>query len=83
MSPVLRLENVTKRYGQTLAVDRVSFTAEPGRLFGLLGPNGAGKTSTIRMITHITAPDRGTVTLGGEPVSPATQRRMGYLPEER
>lgn len=83
MSPVLRLENVTKRYGQTLAVDRVSFTAEPGRLFGLLGPNGAGKTSTIRMIAHITAPDRGTITLGGEPVSPATQRRMGYLPEER
>ena len=83
MNPVLRLENVTKRYGQTLAVDGVSFTAEPGRLFGLLGPNGAGKTSTIRMITHITAPDRGTVTLGGEPVGPATQRRMGYLPEER
>ncbi|MEM6326447.1 MAG: ATP-binding cassette domain-containing protein [Bacteroidota bacterium] len=83
MPPVLRLENVTKRYGQTLAVDGVSFTAEPGRLFGLLGPNGAGKTSTIRMIAHITAPDAGTITLGGEPVSPATQRRMGYLPEER
>ncbi len=83
MNPVLRLENVTKRYGETLAVDGVSFTAEPGRLFGLLGPNGAGKTSTIRMIAHITSPDSGTVTLGGEPVSPATQKRMGYLPEER
>ena len=83
MSPVLRLENVTKRYGQTLAVDGVAFTAEPGRLFGLLGPNGAGKTSTIRMIAHITSPDAGTITLGGEPVSQATQRRMGYLPEER
>ena len=83
MDPVLRLENVTKRYGQTLAVDGVSFTAEPGRLFGLLGPNGAGKTSTIRMIAHITSPDSGTVTLGGEPVSAATQKRMGYLPEER
>ncbi|MEM1054765.1 MAG: ATP-binding cassette domain-containing protein [Bacteroidota bacterium] len=83
MAPVLRLNNVTKRYGQTLAVDGVSFTAEPGRLFGLLGPNGAGKTSTIRMIAHITAPDSGTITLGGKAVSPATQRRMGYLPEER
>ena len=83
MGPVLCLENVTKRYGQTLAVDGVSFTAEPGRLFGLLGPNGAGKTSTIRMITHITAPDTGRITLGGEPVSANTQRRMGYLPEER
>ena len=83
MAPALRLENVTKRYGQTLAVDGVSFTAEPGRLFGLLGPNGAGKSSTIRMITYITTPDAGTVTLGGVAAGPETQRRMGYLPEER
>ena len=83
MSSALRLENVTKRYGKTLAVDSVSFTAEPGRLFGLLGPNGAGKSSTIRMVTYITTPDQGTVTLGGEPVGPASQARMGYLPEER
>ena len=83
MSAPLRLDAVTKRYGQTVAVDRVSFTAEPGRLFGLLGPNGAGKSSTIRMITFITTPDEGAVTLGGQPVGPETQRRMGYLPEER
>ncbi len=83
MSTALRLENVTKRYGETTAVDGVSFTAEPGRLFGLLGPNGAGKTSTIRMVTYITTPDSGTITLGGEPVGRASQERMGYLPEER
>ena len=83
MSPVLCLENVTKRYGQTAAVDGVSFSAEPGRLVGLLGPNGAGKTSTLRMVTAITTPDAGRVTLGGETVGPASQRRMGYLPEER
>lgn len=83
MPPVLCLENVTKRYGETTAVDGVSFTAEPGRLVGLLGPNGAGKTSAIRMITAITAPDSGRITLGGETVGPASQRRMGYLPEER
>lgn len=80
---MLCLENVTKRYGDTVAVDGVSFTAEPGRLVGLLGPNGAGKTSTIRMVTAITTPDTGRITLGGETVGPATQRRMGYLPEER
>ena len=83
MTAALCLENVTKRYGQTVAVDGVSFTAEPGRLFGLLGPNGAGKTSTIRMVTNITTPDEGTITLGGTPVGPASQARMGYLPEER
>jgi ABC-2 type transport system ATP-binding protein len=83
MAPTLRLENVTKRYGKTVAVDGVSFTAEPGRLFGLLGPNGAGKSSTIRMVTFITTPDEGAVTLGGDRVGPESQRRMGYLPEER
>lgn len=80
---MLRLENVTKRYGGTLAVDSVSFEAQPGRLVGLLGPNGAGKTSTIRMVTAITVPDTGRITLNGETVGRETQRRMGYLPEER
>ncbi|NNF59362.1 MAG: ATP-binding cassette domain-containing protein [Rhodothermaceae bacterium] len=79
----LAVEQVTKRYERVLAVDSVSFVAEPGRIFGLLGPNGAGKTSTIRMIAYITVPDAGTITLGGQPVGPATQQRMGYLPEER
>ncbi|MEM6784167.1 MAG: ATP-binding cassette domain-containing protein, partial [Bacteroidota bacterium] len=80
---MLHVDHVVKRYGSFTAVDGVSFKAERGRIFGLLGPNGAGKTSTIRMITHITVPDAGTVTLSGQPVGPASQRRMGYLPEER
>ncbi|MEL6705385.1 MAG: ATP-binding cassette domain-containing protein [Bacteroidota bacterium] len=80
---MLHVDQVVKRYGSFTAVDGVSFTAEPGRIFGLLGPNGAGKTSTIRMITCITVPDAGSVTLGGQSVGPASQRRMGYLPEER
>ena len=85
--PLLQVEHVTKRFGEgrsaVLAVDDVSFRAEPGRIFGFLGPNGAGKTSTIRMITFITTPDAGRITVGGRPVGPATQARMGYLPEER
>jgi ABC-2 type transport system ATP-binding protein len=55
----------------------------PGRIFGLLGPNGAGKTTTIRMIVGITEPDEGRVELFGQPVGPAAQNRIGYLPEER
>ncbi|MCA0269163.1 MAG: ATP-binding cassette domain-containing protein [Bacteroidetes bacterium] len=81
--PLLEVENVTKRYGAFTAVDGVSFTAQPGRILGLLGPNGAGKTSTIRMITRITTPDEGAIRIGGEPLGPQHQRRMGYLPEER
>ena len=79
----LSVENVTKRYGTTVAVDDVSFEAEPGRILGLLGPNGAGKTSTIRMITYIMVPDAGTVRYEGQTVGPWSQQRMGYLPEER
>ncbi|PSQ84968.1 MAG: ABC transporter [Bacteroidetes bacterium QS_3_64_15] len=73
---------MTKRYGDTLAVDDVSFEAEPGRILGLLGPNGAGKTSTIRMITYIAVPDTGAVRYDGREVGPWSQQRMGYLPEE-
>ncbi len=80
---MLRLSNVTKRYSTKVAVDSVSFDVEPGRIYGLLGPNGAGKTSTIRMITYITTPDEGKITLDGKPVGAWSQRRMGYLPEER
>ena len=79
----LHVSDVVKTYGATTAVDHVSFSAAPGRILGLLGPNGAGKTSTIRMITHITMPDSGSVTYEGKPVGPWSQQRMGYLPEER
>jgi ABC-2 type transport system ATP-binding protein len=78
----LDVSNVTKRYGDTVAVDNVSFAAEPGRILGLLGPNGAGKTTTIRMITYIAVPDAGTVRYDGREVGPWSQQRMGYLPEE-
>jgi ABC-2 type transport system ATP-binding protein len=79
----LRVENVTKRYGEFTAVDSISFDVRAGRVFGFLGPNGAGKTTTIRMIVGITAPDEGKIELFGEHVSPKLQDRIGYLPEER
>lgn len=81
--PELSLEHVTKRYGDKVAVNDISFKAKPGRVLGLLGPNGAGKTSTIRMITYITIPDTGQVLFDGKKVGPWSQERMGYLPEER
>ncbi len=82
MHPLV-VDGVRKQYEGTLAVDDVSFEAQPGRILGLLGPNGAGKSSTIRMITYITTPDTGRIRFGGEDVGPGTQARMGYLPEER
>lgn len=79
----LRLENVTKAYSGKVAVNDVSFGIPRGSIFGLLGPNGAGKTSMIRMITGITAPDKGKILFDGEPLSPAHIARTGYMPEER
>src|SRR4051812_17776226 len=83
VAPTLSVRNVTKRFGDFVAVDDLSFEVRPGRVFGFLGPNGAGKTTTIRMIVGITAPDEGSIELYGQPVSRALQDRIGYLPEER
>src|SRR5688572_2645265 len=80
---ILRLDQVTKRYKDHVAVDNVSFEVQPGTIFGMLGPNGAGKTSTIRIITTITGPDSGSVYFQGELLNKSHPSRMGYLPEER
>jgi ABC-2 type transport system ATP-binding protein len=79
----LRVENVTKRFGEFTAVEGLSFEVKAGRVFGFLGPNGAGKTTTIRMIVGITAPDEGKIEIFGEDFSGDLQNRIGYLPEER
>ncbi len=79
----LRVEHVTKRYGEFTAVNDISFDVRAGRIFGFLGPNGAGKTTTIRMIVNITAPDDGKIELFGHRMSSDLQNRLGYLPEER
>ncbi|KQZ09600.1 ABC transporter ATP-binding protein [Agromyces sp. Root1464] len=80
---MLELHDVTKRYGERLALDHVSFTVGDGRLTGFVGGNGAGKTTTMRIILGVLASDEGTVTLGGEVLTTADRRRFGYMPEER
>ncbi|MCG2590590.1 ABC transporter ATP-binding protein [Rhodohalobacter sulfatireducens] len=79
----IEVENLSKTFGKTVAVDDVSFEAQRGRIFGLLGPNGAGKTTTIRMINYIIPQDSGKITIQGVRVSPKTQKMIGYMPEER
>lgn len=80
---ILDVRNITKKFGDFTAVDRVSFSVEPGRIFGILGPNGAGKTTSIRMMNYITIPDEGDILIKGIPVGRATQPLIGYMPEER
>jgi ABC-2 type transport system ATP-binding protein len=79
----VKLDQVTKRFGEFTAVQDLSLTVRAGRVFGLLGPNGAGKTTTIRMIVNITVPDSGSISLFGRKIDAQLQDRIGYLPEER
>jgi ABC-2 type transport system ATP-binding protein len=79
----VKVENVTKRFGDFTAVQDLSISVRAGRIFGLLGPNGAGKSTSIRMVVNITAPDSGTIELFGRKIDNQLQDRIGYLPEER
>jgi ABC-2 type transport system ATP-binding protein len=62
---MIHVENLTKRFKETLAVDSLSLDVSEGEVFGFLGPNGAGKTTTVRMLTSLIAPTSGTATVGG------------------
>jgi ABC-2 type transport system ATP-binding protein len=64
---MLEVDSLTKRFGSTLAVDGLSFKAEPGRVLGFLGPNGAGKTTTLRTLLGLTIPTSGSATVDGRP----------------
>ena len=82
--PVVETRDLTKRYGDLVAVDRLNFQLYEGEIFGLLGPNGAGKTTAILMMMGLTEPTSGTVrVLGYDPVRQPLEvkRRVGYLPE--
>lgn len=81
---MIKVENVSKLFGNFRAVDGISFSIQTGEIVGLLGPNGAGKTTTMRMISGFLEPDSGTVKIDGldvlkNPVE--TKRKIGYMPE--
>jgi ABC-2 type transport system ATP-binding protein len=78
---MIEARGLTKRYGDTLAVDGLSFTIEPGEITGFLGPNGAGKTTTMRLILGLDAPTSGSVTVNGKPFAEAAHpmREVGAL----
>ncbi len=80
---MLKVENVTKYYGDFKAVDNLSFTVDKGEIFGLLGLNGAGKTTTFRMIMGLLTPDNGNITLNGKKIDYTQTDKIGFLTEER
>ncbi|HEV8113287.1 MAG TPA: ABC transporter ATP-binding protein [Planctomycetota bacterium] len=82
---MIEVAEISKRYGETVAVDRVSFTAPRGAIFGLLGPNGAGKSTTIGCISGLVAPSAGRVSVLGHDVATdarAAKAALGIVPQE-
>jgi ABC-2 type transport system ATP-binding protein len=79
---VLELKGLTRRYGDVVALDDLSFTVAEGQLFGFVGPNGAGKTTAMRIILGVLEPDTGQVRWRGQPITDEIRRRVGYLAED-
>ncbi|HEY9462434.1 MAG TPA: ABC transporter ATP-binding protein [Vicinamibacterales bacterium] len=82
---MLTASNLSRRFGDRLAIDDVSFTLEPGEIFALLGPNGAGKTTTLRILAGLIAPTTGSVEIDGQRMGPQSapqlRSRIGFLTE--
>ena len=84
-APLIEAHDLTKRYGEFVAVDGIDFSVERGETFGFLGPNGAGKSSTMRMIGAVSPPSGGTLrVLGGDPErdGPGIRSRLGVVPQD-
>lgn len=85
MAGAIDIRDVTKRYGNFTAVDRLNLDIQPGELFAFLGPNGAGKTTTIKMIAGLLLPDSGTVHLCGHPMGRdgrQAKAQLAYVPDQ-
>lgn len=82
---MIKVEHLTKRYGELLAVDDISFTIDDKHIYGFLGPNGAGKSTTMNIMAGCLSPSEGSVTIDGFDILQQPQqakRRIGYLPEQ-
>jgi ABC-2 type transport system ATP-binding protein len=81
---ILETIQLSRSFGELLAVDSVSFAVDPGEVFGLLGPNGAGKSTTIKMLTTLLPPSRGQASVAGFDIvkqAPDVRRVIGYVPQ--
>jgi ABC-2 type transport system ATP-binding protein len=80
---MLELDGLSKRYGDVVALDDLSFTVRPGQMYGFVGTNGAGKTTAMRIVLGVLDADAGQVRWRGKPLDADARREFGYMPEER
>lgn len=81
MSELLKISNLTKRYGKKTALDSVNLTIESGKIIGLLGPNGSGKTTLIKLVNKLLSPNDGEIIFNGEKLTYETRKHISYLPD--
>ena len=81
MTALVQFQNVTKQYSSKKALDNVSFTLEPGKIYGLLGPNGSGKSTAIKIINDLLQPTSGTVLVNGSRPGVESKKIISYLPD--
>ena len=81
MSEIIRCENLTKKYSNTTALNKINLTLESGKIIGLLGPNGSGKTTLIKLINGLLTPTEGTVLINGKSPCVETKKEVAYLPD--
>lgn len=79
---MLKSQDLTKRYGQALAVDGVSLELTPGHIYAMLGPNGSGKTTWMKMAAGLVKPTSGSIAFCGRPIGPETKREIAYMSTE-
>ena len=82
MSKLLKIDNVTKKYGRFKALDNVTLTLQSGRIVGLLGPNGSGKTTLIKIINGLLKDYQGNILVDGNPIGVESRKIISYLPDE-
>ncbi len=80
---MLELDRLSRRYGDVVALDDLSFAVRPGQMYGFVGTNGAGKTTAMRIVLGVLEPDSGEVRWNGKPLDQGIRREFGYMPEER
>ena len=81
MSEIVRCSDLTKRYGNLVALNRVNFTLESGKIVGHLGPNGSGKTTLIKLLNGLLTPTEGELQIAGQPVGVESKKLVAYLPD--
>ena len=81
MSSLLKVNSLTKKYGNLTALNNLNFELESGHIIGLLGPNGSGKTTLIKIICGLLVPSAGEVTVKGNPIGVESKKVISYLPD--